>query len=238
MLEGHDACSAYLQGQVRELLESKAVLCRVAQAELLNEIEKVFTEEDNKMLEKKPTKKEILEVLKEVNLNSAPGTDGLTFLLYSVHWDILGDALLAMISAMWEGSALTASQRTSLMVFGVKPGKANSLLPGDLRRISLLNSDFKLMTSLEAHRFKSTMTHTVSPLQLVAGDDRRIHHGIARARDAIQAVSKSGVGCALLDLDFMAAFDYQVFNDWVLLVLRAKGLAEIVQKRLVIIFNN
>ena len=73
---------------------------------------------------------------------------------------------------------------------------------------------------------------------MVVGDDRRIHHRIARARDAIQAVSKSGVGCALLDLDFMAAFDYQVFNDWVLPVLRAKGLAEIVQKRLVIIFNN
>ena len=57
------------------------------------------------------------------------------------------------------------------------------------------------------------MTHTVSPLQLVAGDDRRIHHGIAKARDAIQAVTKSKAGCAILDLDYMAAFDYQVFND-------------------------
>ena len=124
------------------------------------------------------------------------------------------------------------------MVFGVKPGKSNSLLPTDLRRISLLNCDFKLITSIVARRFKSTMTHTVSPLQLVAGDDRRIHHGIARARDAIQAASKSGVGCALLNLDFMATFDYQVFNDWVLPVLRARGLSENVEKNLVNIFND
>ena len=238
LLEGHDACSTYLEEQVRELLDKKAVLCKQAQAELLAEVDKVFTDTDNDMLTRTPTKDEIAKALKASNMNSAPGTDGLTFLLYSVHWDILEDAMLAMITAMWEGSALTASQRTSLMVFGKKPGKGNSLLPGDLRRISLLNSDFKLMTSLEARRFKSSMTHTVSPLQLVAGDDRRIHHGIARARDAIQAVSKFGVGCALLDLDFLAAFDYQVFNDWVLPVLRAKGLAAGVEKRLVNIFEN
>ena len=67
---------------------------------------------------------------------------------------------------------------------------------------------------------------------MVAGEDRRIHHGIGKARDAIQADSKSGIGCALLDLDFMAAFDYQVFNDWVLPVLRAKGLSRKVEERL------
>ena len=123
-------------------------------------------------------------------------------------------------------------------MFGKKPGKAKSLLPGDLRRISLLNSDFKLITSIEARRFKKTMTHTVSPLQLVAGEDRRIHHGIGKARDAIQAVCKSGIGCALLDLDFMAAFDYQVFNDWVLPVLKVKGLSSQVEKRLELIYEN
>ena len=81
------------------------------------------------------------------------------------------------------------------MVFGAKPKKLNSLKPKDKRKISLLNVDFKTMTGLDAKKFRKVMTHTVSHLQLVAGEDRRIHHGIALARDAIHAAGKSRFGC-------------------------------------------
>ena len=123
------------------------------------------------------------------------------------------------------------------MVFGCKPKKPNSLRPADKRRISLLNADFKLASGLEADRFKNTLTHTLSPIQLVGGDDRRIHHGINKARDCIQAVNKSKKGCALLDLDFEAAFDYTVFS-WVFMVLQKKGLAEEVISRIKNLYGN
>ena len=117
-----------------------------------------------------------------------------------------------MISAIAKGEKLTSSQRTSLMVFGTKPKKPLSIQPEDKRRISLLNADFKLSTAIEADKFKQTFNHTLSPFQLVAGRDRRIHHGINKARDCINAVSKSKSGCALVDLDFVAAFDYIVLE--------------------------
>ena len=109
------------------------------------------------------------------------------------------------------------------MVFGCKPKKTNSLLPKDKRRISLLNSDFKVATGLEARCFKKTVTHTLSPLQLVAGEDRRIHHGIALARDAIHAAGHSRLGCGILDTDLIAAFDWMVM-PWVQQVLAKKGM--------------
>ena len=87
------------------------------------------------------------------------------------------------------------------------------------------------MTKLDAKRFKRTFTHTLSPAQMVTGDDRRIHHMINKARDCIFSVSKSKLGCALLDLDFVAAFDLEVFS-WVFAVLRAKGVPEDVISRL------
>ena len=108
---------------------------------------------------------------------------------------------------------MPVSMRTSMMVFGAKPKKPLSLKQGDKRRISLLNCDFKISEGIEDKKFSKVVTHTLSPLQYVAGSDRKIHHGIARARDAIFAAGKAGVGCGIADTDFMAAF------DWLLKVL-------------------
>ena len=60
---------------------------------------------------------------------------------------------------------------------------------------------------------------------------------INKARDCIYAVSKSKMGCAFLDLDFVAAFDLQVFS-WVYDVLRAKGVSEEVISRISNIYDN
>ena len=65
----------------------------------------------------------------------------------------------------------------------------------------------------------------------MAGSDRRIHHGIARARDAIFAASKKKEGCGILDTDYIAAFDWMVMH-WVFMVLAKKGLSQQVINRL------
>ena len=77
-----------------------------------------------------------------------------------------------MVKTVVMGGKPTTSQRTLMMVYGSKPKKPFSLIPGDKRRISLLNSDFKLMTGLEASQYKNTFSHTLSRYQMVAGSDR------------------------------------------------------------------
>ena len=152
----------------------------------------------------------------------------------------MGGALTEVIQEIHGGGAPTKSMRTCLMVFGSKPKKMKSLKPGDKRRISLLNSDFKALTGLEATMFGDTATHTLSPLQLVAGSDRRIHHGINLARDAIHQAGKSRNGCGILDLDFLAGFDWLVM-EWVYMVLGRKGLCQVVIDRIsttTVVVNN
>ena len=237
MKEGHTECSSYLQREAANLLLHPAQLDIAAQDALLAELQLVYSDVDNERLRNFPSKDTVFDILCQSNLNSAPGTDGITSLLYKQHWDILGDSLYNVMSAIFKGAKLTYSQRTSLMVFGAKPKKPHSILPEDKRRISLLNADFKLYTSMEAALFKPTFNHTLSPFQLVAGNDRRIHHGINKARDCIQAVSRSKTGCALVDLDFIAAFDYTVL-DWVFKVMKAMGVHEAVIGRLKNVYSN
>ena len=79
------------------------------------------------MLCEPPTLGDVKEVLAKSNLQAAPGCDGITGLLYYACWDILGESLTEVMKAIHEGNQPTVSQRTSLMVFGSKPKKPNSI---------------------------------------------------------------------------------------------------------------
>ena len=222
LIEGHDLCAQHLESLVADLLLKPAELDENAQQTLLAEMEPVVTEADNSMLAALPDKEEVFNTLKAANLKAAPGTDGIPSLVYKLCWNCMGDALTAVAQAKHGGEKLPASMRTALMVFGTKPKKANSLKPGDKRRISLLNSDFKMIEDLDARRFRKISSKCLSSVQYVGGKDRRIHHGIARARDAINAVSQSRIGCGIADTDFVAAFDWLVLS-WVWKVLLKLG---------------
>ena len=79
---------------------------------------------------------------------------------------------------------------------------------------------------------KEVATHTLSHLQLVAGNNRRIHHGINLARNAIQAAGRNARnGCGILDTDLIAAFDFMCL-EWAFMVLVKKGLDKRIIARL------
>ena len=91
----------------------------------------------------------------------------------------------------------------------------------DKRKISLLNSDFKILTGLENKRFTKVINHTISSQQYALGETKRIHHTIALARDTIYASNQRNKGCAIADLDFKSAFDL-LCMEWVFKVLEKK----------------
>ena len=80
-------------------------------------------------------------------------------------------------------------------------------------------------------RLKKTLTHTLSPLQLVAGDDRSIHHGLNLAMDAIWAAGKRGQECGILDTDLVAGFDFMTLS-WSLKVMEKKCASPMLLSRL------
>ena len=237
IIEGHSACAEYLENLVADLLLKHAELDRSAQDILLNELVAKVTNEENEMLGKIPDKQEVLETLKAANMHAAPGTDGISSLFYTVCWDIMGEALTDVVKAKFLGESLPVSMRTAMMVFAAKPKKSQSILPKDKRRIIILNCDFKIIEGLEARRFRKIGNRILSPSQYVAGSDRRIHHGISKARDAIQAVTRTKSGCGIADTDFMAAFDWLVLS-WVWRVFHRLGVEPHIISRIQGLYQN
>ena len=117
------------------------------------------------------------------------------------------------------------------MNFCPKPKKSNSIKPSDKRRISVLNCDFKLYEGLLARRFRQIGERILSPNQFVAGQNRSIHHGIARAREAITIATSRNLRCGIGDQDYIAAFDFLVLS-WVWQVLDHKGVSNVTISRL------
>ena len=121
LIEGHEACANHLENLVANLLLEPAVLDQNAQELLLAELQPVVTDADNTMLLAPPSKDEVFETIKAANHKAAPGTDGITSLVYKLCWDSMGDALTAVAEAKHRGEKLPSSMRTALMVFGTKP---------------------------------------------------------------------------------------------------------------------
>ena len=237
LLEGHENCAKYLEGKVQELLGYEANLNLESQNKLLENTFTVFSNEDNLLLEAKPTKKEIIEVLSESNLKASAGSDGIPSIVYKACWDSLGDSLHDVFNELFAGQPLPASMRTAMMVFTTKPKKPDSIKPSDKRRVSVLNCDFKLYEGLIAKRFRKMTGHVLSPHQYACGKNRNINHGIARARDAIHVASQKNLRCGIGDQDYIAAFDYLVL-PWVWKVLKKKGVNDITIKRLENLYEN
>ena len=227
-----------MEDSVGSILLHPPKLDSSAQDALLKEVEKVFTDKDTQMMSRLPTKGELKESLWSSKPHASPGTDGLTNILYKHCWDIIGDSFVELTQAIHCGSDPTLSQRTSLMVYGAKANKPlNSTDPKHKRRISLLNSDFKIISGIYNSRFKKVATHTSNSNQYSAGNDRNIHHGINKARDAIYAASLRKSGSGILDNNYMAAFDFMVLT-WIFKVLKAKGLDDRVITRLHSLYKN
>ena len=167
ILLGHKACSDLIQNKVAELLENPIEYNKYHQEELLNEISPVFSDEDNLALMKIPDKTEVYETLKNSNLMAAPGSDGITNYLYLKLFHCLGDILTNVIIEIFKSKKPTLSQRTCLMVFAGKPGKKDSMLLKDKRKISLLNNDFKLLTGIANRRHNLLYVILISNLHLI-----------------------------------------------------------------------
>ena len=221
-ISGHKACSKFLSEEVRSLWENEVKLDEKAQEELLKEVEKSFTEEDNKLLESTITNQEIKESLDKCNMRSAPGTDCITYQVFHKCWHILGEDLSDVLREIVKSGKPTETMKHCYLIFTPKPKKGASLLPKDLRKISLLNTDFKILSGVFANRLRKMEDHTISNIQYSV-KPRKINHAICTARDAIHAVNPKNKGCGLAEFDFQAAFDFLSVEGWTWKVFEAKG---------------
>ena len=126
-----------------------------------NDLRLIFSEnitplenEDKLSCEGKVTQAECLKALKGFKNEKSPGTDGLQAEFYKYFWKELHSDMICGFNFVNDSGSLSISQRRGIITLIPKPYKDTTLLD-NLRLISLLNTDYKILTKVIAKRFEN-----------------------------------------------------------------------------------
>jgi len=160
-----------------------------------------------------------------LSLDKSPGPDGMTANFYRHFWDLLREFLFAVFQEITKSAVLPNSMRQGLITLIPKPGKDPRLLD-NLRPITLLNTDYKLLTHIYNNRLKLGLSKIIGETQTGFIRGRSIHNNIRLVLDLLeynQEIVDDGV---ILFLDFYKAFD-MLEHSFIFKCLKMYGFGEV-----------
>uniref|UniRef100_A0A3B3IJR3 Reverse transcriptase domain-containing protein n=1 Tax=Oryzias latipes TaxID=8090 RepID=A0A3B3IJR3_ORYLA len=152
------------------------------------------------------TLQELEKALSCLSNDKAPGCDGLTSNFYKFFWQHIKDLIFEMFKEIIQNGSLTHTMKQGVITLIPKPGKDPTFLD-NLRPITLLNTDYKLLTHIFSNRFKSDITQIISETQSGFIKGRSIHNNLRLVLDMIDYEHLIDTDGFILFLDFYKAFD-------------------------------
>ena len=119
---------------------------------------------DQQMCEGKVSADECLKALNDFQNEKSPGTDGLPAEFYKFFWKELHLDMIKSFNFAFDTGTLSISQRRGIITLIPKPNKDTTSLE-NLRPISLLNVDYKILTKTIAKRLEKVLPKIINPDQ-------------------------------------------------------------------------
>lgn len=153
--------------------------------------------------------------------NKSPGPDGIPIEFYQVFWPQMKHKMLHMYNEMLYGNVpIPKDFCTGIVVLIPKHPTSKNI--ENLRPITLLNSDYKIMARVLARRLRMVTNSIIGPYQTCVGKNKNIHQNIYEYRDVISTAEVCQIKCALVSLDFQKAFD-RVNHQYLLKTMEVMG---------------
>ncbi len=150
--------------------------------------------------------KEYTKSIKDMSNGKSPGTDGFTVDWYKFFWSDISKFVLDSLNYAYIKGELLVDQRRGIITLIPKKGKSRMLLK-NWRPISLLNTDYKILTKGLASRLKKVLPSIIDSDQTGFLEGRYIGENIRTIADLIEYTSLKDMPGILLLIDFEKAFD-------------------------------
>lgn len=157
------------------------------------------------------TEKELDAVLKKIDPNTAPGWDGIGWLVFSLFRQQLQEPLIEAYNDIWAGLDEVPREWLHGIIAPIYKGKGERESADNWRPITLLPCVLKLMTKIVAARLQVVLAQIIHPAQTGFIKGRSMIDAAIIIADVIAAINEDKEKYAeaiLVKRDFKAAFDY------------------------------
>ena len=152
------------------------------------------------------TYEEVQEIIKDMKNEKTPGIDGFPVEFYNFLGVDIGQFLVESLQEAFRTGQLSITQKRGIITCIPKGNKPREFLK-NWRPISLLNTDYKILTSILAKRMKAVLKHIISNNQKGFLKDRYIEENTRLVYDLIDYCKTNNKEGLLLMIDFEKAFD-------------------------------
>ena len=202
---------------------------------LLKCVDAKLTEDEKMFCEKDVTQEEIHKVIKLLKNNKSPGDDGIIGEFYQNFWYLIHDELTQVIKFALENKSLSKSQYNAIITLLYKKGDREEIT--NLRPISLMNTDYKIITKILAERLKLFLPRLIHSDQKGFVNGRNISEANRLIQDLIEYADQNNLNASIIFIDYMKAFD-RVEWDWTLKCLENFNFGIKFRSWIVMIFKN
>ena len=170
-----------------------------------------LTEEDRQLLEKCIEIEEMKNTVQQLKNNKSPGIDGLPAEFYKIFWNDIKHILFESFNFSIYSGKLSISQRQGVISLLPKPDKDPHYLK-NWRPISLLTTDYKILSSTIASRLKNKLQNIIHTDQTGFLKGRYIGENVRNVIDIIDYIEKENMSGIILTIDYEKAFDKIEWN--------------------------
>ncbi len=162
-------------------------------------------EESNAVLEVNISQGELYAALQSMHNRKTPGLDGLPVDFYKFFWPVIGEDLLAVLNDSLTNECLPLSCRRAVLT--LLPKKGDLQLIKNWKPVSLLCTDYKLLSKVLASRLSKVMEQVVHPDQTYCIPGRLISDNIVLIRDLLEISKLFDLKMGIVSMDQEKAFD-------------------------------
>ena len=137
--------------------------------------------------------------------NKSPGDDGIVSEFYQKYWYLIKTELTNVIQTILENNTLAPSQCKAILTLLYKKGEREDI--GNWRPISLLNTDYKIITKVLAERVKIVLPKIIHPDQKGFINGRNISDANRLLQDLIKYSDEHEINSSIIFIDYQKAFD-------------------------------
>ena len=171
-----------------------------------NNISETLTEAEKDTLEAEITLQELTTALQCMKKGKSPGSNGFSVDFFRCFWKQIGIFLYRAVTLSFSRKEVLTTHKESIITLIPKAGRSTHSLKG-WRPISLLNVDYKIVSTAVANRFKTVINRIINASQSAYIQGRYIGENSRLVYDVISHVNQTHSSGVIMAADFEAAFE-------------------------------